>query len=40
MTENPLSLTENRVTKIVGDIRKRKGLKVEVPNVDEFRDKL
>lgn len=40
MTENPLAATENRVTKIVGDIRKRKGLKPEVPPIDEFRDKL
>jgi len=40
MTENPLSTTENRVTKIVADIRKRKGLKPEVPPVDEYRDKL
>jgi hypothetical protein len=40
MGDNPLSTTENRVTKIVGEIRKRKGLKAEIPPIDEFRDKL
>lgn len=40
MTENPLATTENRVVKIVSEIRKRKGLKPEVPPVDEYRDKL
>jgi elongation factor 2 len=40
MTENPLATSENRVTKIIGEIRKRKGLKPEVPPIDNFRDKL
>lgn len=40
MTENPLATVENRVTKIVADIRKRKGLKPDVPPIDDFRDKL
>lgn len=40
MTENPLATSENRVVKIVTDIRKRKGMKPEVPPVDEYRDKL
>jgi elongation factor 2 len=40
MTENPLATSENRVVKIVTDIRKRKGLKPEIPPIDNFRDKL
>ena len=39
MNENPLSKTENRATKIVTAIRKRKGLKEQVPLLEELRDK-
>lgn len=37
--DNPLSKTENRVTKIVTAIRKRKGLKEQIPLLEELRDK-
>lgn len=40
MTSSPMSTTENNVTKIVGEIRKRKGMKVELPPLDEYKDKL
>jgi elongation factor 2 len=39
LNENPLSKAENRVTKIVTAIRKRKGLKEQIPLLEELRDK-
>lgn len=40
LTDNPLSTTENRATKIVSSIRKRKGMSEKIPGVEEYRDKL
>jgi len=38
--QDPLSVNENQVTAIVKDIRKRKGLKEEVPPLNNYEDKL
>ena len=38
--QDPLAVNENQVTSIVKDIRKRKGLKEEVPPLNNYEDKL
>ena len=40
IAQDPLATVENQVTAIVKDIRKRKGLKEEVPPLNNYEDKL